>query len=271
MDAGYPVPDHSDPAGPCSCGSALPRALCCGARLLAGGEGPAVFAETEPTDAAADEWDLAITTVHALAPVLPDVPVPLWRNRTPRALYQAGPEERAAAVGFVQAVARSAEKMGLDLPLDRTLELLASPEAPAYPREDRERITLAGFTLHLLARGVEPAAVLGGQRLFRDLLRTAGPDLDDPLTHAAAVDYAVCWMHFRPEVGDGHPEGQRQIASLYGVEPEAVAEHFAAMKHALKLVWFDPRYAVQDAAWQERLEATARAIAEGREIEETQP
>ena len=130
-------------------------------------------------------------------------------------------------------------------------------------RSDLERLAFAAFTLQLLDRGVETAAVLGGQRLFRDLMRLPRPAPDDPSAFAAAVDYAVCWMHFRPEADEEHPEGRREIATLYRVATEALIERFAEMKQALKLVWFDPRYAVQDPAWQERLERTARAIAEG--------
>jgi len=228
-----------------------------------GGNGRAVFAVDESAEAVAEEWDLALTTVHALAAVLPDVPVPLLGGRTPRELYHAGPEERAAALGFVRAVGRSAESMGVPLPAEHIVESLASPDPPPHSAEDRGHLALATFTLHLLARGVETPAVLGGQRLFRDLLRMERAALDDPPAYAAAVDYAVCWMHFRPEANEEFPEGRREIASLYGTDPDLLAEHFAAMKHALKLVWFDPRYAVQDPAWQERLERMARAIAEG--------
>jgi len=140
---------------------------------------------------------------------------------------------------------------------------LAAPEPPPYSPEDLEHLALSTFTLQLLARGVETSAVLGGQRLFRDLLRTDRPALADPRACAAAVDFAVCWMHFRPEANEEYPEGRREIAALYRVAPDALVERFASLKQALKLVWFDPRYAVQDPAWQERLERTARAIAEG--------
>ena len=263
MYALHVVDGDRDPAGPCACGSALPRGLCCGARAPVGRNGRAVFAADESAEAVAEEWDLALTTIHALAPVLPDVPVPLLGNRTPRELYHAGAEERSAALQFVQAVSRSADSMGFGLPTDRIVASLASPDPAAYSPEDAERLALATFTLHLLARGVETTAVLGGQRLFRDLVRTAQPALDDPSAYAAAVDFAVCWMHFRPEANEEYPEGRREIAALYHVAPEALVAHFASLKQALKLVWFDPRYAVQDPAWQERLEQTARAIAEG--------
>jgi hypothetical protein len=263
MNADHSPAGRRDQNGPCACGSALPQALCCGARTLPGKQHPAVFAPGDGGDDTLDDWDLAVTALQALAAVLPDVPVPLLGNRTPRALYHAGPEEREAALGFVQAVARSADGMGFDLPGERIVQSLAASEVPAYSREDREKLALATFTLHLLARGVETPAVLGGHRLFRDLLRTVSPDLDNPAAYAAAVDFAVCWMHFRPEANEEYPEGRREIAALYNVDADALSEHFAAMKQALKLVWFDPRYAVQDPAWQERLERTARAIAEG--------
>jgi len=263
MDVPLPIDSDLPVVGPCTCGSALPHRLCCGARTLTGQSRLAVFAQHEDADAAGEEWDLAITTVHALAAVLPDVPVPLLGGKTPRDLYRAGREERAAALDFVQAVARSAEAMGMHFPADSIAHAIASPEAPADSREDREKITLATFTLHLLARGVETPAILGGQRLFRDLMRTLSPDLDHPAAYAAAIDYAVCWMHFRPEANEEYPEGRREVACLYDVRPEVVADHFSAMKQALKLVWFDPRYAVHDSAWQERLEATGRALAEG--------
>jgi hypothetical protein len=263
MNADQPTTSRRDPNGPCACGSALPEALCCGARTLPGKQHPAVFAAGDSGDDTLDDWDLAVTALQALAAVLPDVPVPLLGSRSPRALYHAGPEERQAAIGFVQAVARSADGMGFGLPGEDIIRSLAVPESPVYSREDREKLALATFTLHLLARGVETAAVLGGHRLFRDLLRTVDPDLGNPAAYAAAVDFAVCWMHFRPEANEEYPEGRREIAALYNVDADALSEHFATMKQALKLVWFDPRYAVQDPAWQERLERTARAIAEG--------
>ena len=255
--------DNGDPAGPCACGSALPRSLCCGARGAAEATGVTLFATDDSADTLAEEWDLALTTVHALAAVLPDVPVPLLGGRTPRELYHAGPEERAAALGFVQAVSRSADSMGFPLPAERIAEALVAPHVPPYRREDRISLTLATFTLHLLARGVETAAVLGGQRLFRDVLRALDPDLHDPYAYAAAVDFAVCWTHFRPEANEEYPEGRREVAALYETDPAALTELFAEIKQALKLVWFDPRYAVQDPAWQERLERMARAIADG--------
>ncbi|MBM3472920.1 MAG: hypothetical protein FJX75_06620 [Armatimonadetes bacterium] len=263
MDALHVVDGDRDPAGPCACGSALPRSLCCGARAPVGRNGPAVFAADESADAVAEEWDLALTTIHALAPVLPDVAVPLLGNRTPRELFHAGAEERSAALQFVQAVSRSADGMGFELPTDHIVASLAAADPPTYAPEEREGLVLASFTLQLLARGVETAAVLGGQRLFRDLIRATPPALEDPHACAAAVDFAVCWMHFRPEANEEYPEGRREIAALYEVVPEALLEHFGDLKKALKLVWFDPRYAVQDPAWQERLERTARAIAEG--------
>jgi len=252
-----------DPAGPCACGSALPYSLCCGARSAPRAGGPTLFVTSEDGDAVAEEWDLALTTVHALAAVLPDVPVPLLGERTPRELYHAGPEERAAALGFVQAVSRSADSMGVALPAEHLVTGLLAPAPPCYSLDDRGNLALAAFTLQLLSRGLETSAVLGGQRLFRDSLRVLGPDLQDPFAYAAAVDFAVCWMHFRPEVSEEQPAGQRDIAALYGTDPVALAERFTLMKQALKLVWFDPRYAVQDPAWQERLERMARAIAEG--------
>jgi hypothetical protein len=252
-----------DPAGPCDCGSALPHRLCCGARRLADPVRPALFADGESADALAQDWDLALTTVRALAEVLPDVPVPLLGNVTLRELHHAGAEQRRAAKGFVEAVARSAETMGMGFPAEATLAALATPAPPEYSLEDRQRLALASFTLHLLARGVETGAVLGGQRVFRDRLRMLSEEVDSPAVTAAAVDYAVCWMHFRPEANDEYDEGYPEVAGLYDVDSSLVAEEFLRMKQALKLVWFDPRYAVQDAAWQERLEATARALAEG--------
>jgi hypothetical protein len=172
MNADQPTTSRRDPNGPCACGSALPEALCCGARTLPGKQHPAVFAAGDSGDDTLDDWDLAVTALQALAAVLPDVPVPLLGSRSPRALYHAGPEERQAAIGFVQAVARSADGMGFGLPGEDIIRSLAVPESPVYSREDREKLALATFTLHLLARGVETAAVLGGHRLFRDLLRT---------------------------------------------------------------------------------------------------
>jgi len=260
----YPLPNPGrDAAGPCACGSALPHGLCCGARGALGANGGAFCTSDESAEALAEEWDLGRTTVRALADVLPDVPVPLLGGRTPRGLYHAGPKERAAALDFVRAVARSADGMGMAFPAERALEALGSPNPPPHGPEDRVSLTLATFTLHMLARGVETAAVLGGQRLFRDALRVLGSDVDDPPTYAAAIDFAVCWMHFRPEANEEYLEGRREIAALYDADPAALAERFAAMKQALKLVWFDPRYAVHDPAWQERLERTARAIADG--------
>jgi hypothetical protein len=230
--------------------------LCCGARRLSA---PTTFL---PADATL-EWDLAVTAIDALASVLPDVPVPLLGNRTPRDLYGAGAEEQAAAVRYVTAVGASAESMGVAFPTGEVLTALNDPTAPAYDAEERRKLTLARFTLHLLARGVEPAAVVGAHRLYRDLGRLASLEEGNGATDAAAVDYAICWMTFRPEADDEHPEAQREVAALYGVAPQVVLERFAAMKQALKLVWFDPRYIVPDAAWQRRLEETARAIAEG--------
>lgn len=260
MGANHSAAGGHEAAGPCACGSALPRGLCCGAR--AGNGGP-IFATDETAEAVAEEWDLATTTLQALAAVLPDVPVPLLGGQTPRALYHAGPEERSAALRFVQAVSRSAEGAGFPLPTDAILGALSRPGPPAYGVEERSLLALAAFTLQLLARGVETPAVLGGQRLFADLRRARPDDWEEPLAVAAAIDFAVCWMHFRPEANEEHPEGRVEIAALYGADPRALTEHFLALKQALKLVWFDPRYAVPDPAWQQRLERLARAIADG--------
>lgn len=254
--------------GPCACGSALPYRLCCGSRASLPPKGATAFTVSESADALAQEWDLALTTVHALGAVLPDVPIPLLGGRTARELYHGDHQERAAAIAFVRAVSRSAEAMGLTLPVEAALQALASEVKPEYSLEDREKLALAAFTLHLLARGVETVAVLGGQRLFRDVLRVLRPNLEDPLEWAAVIDFAVCWMHFRPEANEEYPEGRNEIAALYHVDPGGLASAFMATKQALKLVWFDPRYAAQDPVWQERLERTARAIADGEDEEE---
>lgn len=267
MSSSGPPTVPSSSSGPCECGSALPYKLCCGSRASLPPRGAGLFTVQESPEVLAQEWDLALTTVQALAATLPDVPIPLLGGQTPRELYRAGAQERAAAVGFVRAVSRSAEAMGLALPVEPVMKALASSEKPHYTYEERQKLALAAFTLHLLARGVETAAVLGGQRLFRDVMKTLRPSLGDPLAWAAAIDLAVCWMHFRPEANEEYPEGRSEIAALYHVDSAKLASDFASMKRALKLVWFDPRYAVQDPAWQERLEQTARAIANGEDEE----
>ncbi|MGQ9733183.1 MAG: hypothetical protein ACUVX8_18150 [Candidatus Zipacnadales bacterium] len=262
--SGLPLPDKpSDPVGPCRCGSALPHRLCCGARRLADPHRSTLFAEGEMAEQVAREWDLAVTTVSALVRVLPDVPVPLLGNVTLRELYHAGAEQRHAAIGFSEAVARSAETMGINFPIEVALAALATPQPPEYSLEDRQNLVLCNFTLHLLARGIEIGAILGAQRLFRDLLRHRSANLENPAVTAAAVDYAVCWMHFRPEASDEYEQGYLEVAELYGVAANSLAEEFVQIKQALKLVWFDPRYAIPDATWEERLEQTGRALAEG--------
>jgi hypothetical protein len=232
--------------------------LCCLARdsLAANGQ-PLAFAPTDDSDAATvDQWDLALTTVAALASVLPDVPVPLLANRAPRELHAAGPDERAAALSYLDSVARTAEALGVPLNAPALRETLTSPTPPPYALEDRQRVALAAFTLQMLSRGFDPSQVLGAHRLFRDVMRTLQPTLRRPLSHAATIDYACCWMHFRPE-------GREEVAALYRVSPSTISKHFAEIKRELKLVWYDPRYAVQEPAWQEMLEETARALAEG--------
>jgi hypothetical protein len=67
-------------------------------------------------------------------------------------------------------------------------------------------------------------------------------------------------MHFRPE-------SREEVAALYNVSSGTVSRHFLDMKRELRLVWYDPRYAVQEPAWQAMLEQTARALADG----ETEP
>lgn len=258
MEEMDPFDSATAQTGPCSCGSGLPPMLCCLARDTFGGSRqPVAFAATEATDATAvAQWDLALATVTALASVLPEVPVPLLGNRTPRALYAAGPDERAAALAYVDSVAQTAAAVGVAFPVAELTGSLASA-APGPPSpEQRQQIALAALSLEMLARGFDPSQVLGGHRLLRDAVRALQPTLRKPLSYAAAADYACCWMHFRPE-------GRDEVAGLYGVSVATVSKHFAEMKHGLKLVWYDPRYAVQEPAWQEMLEQTARALAEG--------
>ena len=92
------------------------------------------------------------------------------------------------------------------------------------------------------------------------MTRAADSDFRKPEACAAAVDYAICWMHFRPET-------RQEIAEIYGVSDATVAKRFAGMKRDLKLVWYDPRYAVEDPTWQEMLERHAQAIANGEDAE----
>jgi hypothetical protein len=251
--------NNSTASDPCNCGSGLPRVLCCLARRTLSELGrPMSLSSREEQDAVVAQWDLALSTVQALTAVLPYVPVPLLGNRTPQELYPAGPEERAAALSYLDAVGRTADAIGLDFPAARIAEVMASPKPPQPSPEQRQQIALASFTLQMLARGFEPGAVLGGQRLFRDALRIVRPTFRKPAVFAGAVDYAMCWMHFRPEAG-------RQVAELYGVSASAIMRSFSAMKRELKLVWYDPRYAVQEPAWQHMLQRTARALAEGEE------
>jgi len=210
----------------------------------------------EAQEAVVAQWDLALSTVQALTSVLPYVAVPLLANRTPQELYAAGPQERAAALSYLDAVSRTADAIGLDLRAAEIAQVMASPTPPRPSPEPRQQIALATFTLQMLARGFEAQAVLGAQRLFRDALRIVRPTFRKPAVFAAAVDYAACWMHFRPESAE-------QVAGLYGVSVSAVSNSFRAMKRELKLVWYDPRYAVQEPEWQQMLERTARALAEG--------
>ena len=232
-------------------------ALCCEARRALTGESrPAAFVMTEEVDAAAAQWELSIATIQALASVFADVPVPLLGNRTPRALCAAGTEERAAALAYLDSVSRTAEAVGIDLPTDRILGELHSADNPKPSSEDRDNIALATMTLQLLARGFDEMAVLGAQRLFRDIKRVMDPDFRKPEAHAALVDFAVCWMQFRPE-------SRQDIADIYRVSDATIAKHFAAVKDDLKLVWYDPRYAVQDPEWHEMLERHAQAMANG--------
>ncbi len=250
-------PGDSQASDPCACGSALPAALCCLARKALGELGrPRSFSSRDEQDAVVAQWDLALSTVQALASVLPYVPVPLLANHTPQELYGAGAEEKAAALAYLNAVGQTAEAIGLDFRAAEIARAMADREHGQQPPEQRQQIALASFTLQMLARGFEPRAVLGAQRLFRDTLRIVRPTFRKPAVFAAAVDYASCWMHFRPETAE-------QVAKLYDVSLSAVLRQFSAMKRELKLVWYDPRYAVQDPEWQHMLERTARALADG--------
>lgn len=248
-------------SGPCDCGSALPTTLCCGARRAFAGDEPTLsFVPAEEAEAAAARWELSLATCQALAAVLPDVPVPLLANRTPRALHAAGLQERSAALAYAESVALTATAVDVAFPLEALAEAMADTEPPRHSPGEREAITLGTLTLQLLARSVEEAAVLGAQRLFRDVLKHISPGLRKPSAWAAAVDYAICWMHFRPE-------SRQQVADIYAVSDATVGRHFAAMKGELKLVWYDPRYAAKDPAWHEMLVHHAQAIAEGDEPE----
>jgi len=247
--------------GPCACGSALPTTLCCGARRAFAGDEPTLgFVPAEEAELAAARWELSLATCQALASVLPDVPVPLLANRTPRALHAAGTEERSAALAYTESVALTAAAVDVAFPIEALTEAMAGAEPPRHSPEEREAITLGTLTLQLLARSVDEAAVLGAQRLFRDVLKRLSPDLRKPSVWAAAVDYAICWMHFRPE-------SRQQIADIYEVGDATVGRHFATMKGEFKLVWYDPRYAAKDPAWHEMLVRHAEAIAEGDEPE----
>ncbi len=244
-------------SAPCACGSGLPAALCCLARKALGELGrPRSFSSRDEQDAVVVQWDLALSTVQALASVLPYVPVPLLGNHTPQRLYAAGPEERSAALAYLNAVGQTAEAIGLDFRAAEIAEAMAASETGRHSSAQRQQIALASFTLQMLARGFELRAVLGAHRLFRDTLRIVRPAFRKPAVFAAAVDYAACWMHFRPENAE-------QVAGLYEVSPSAVSRKFSTMKRELKLVWYDPRYAIQEPEWQHMLERTARALADG--------
>lgn len=249
--------NSSSAGGPCTCGSGLPVVLCCLAReTLAQLGRPMNLSSREEQDAVVAQWDLALSTVQALTSVLPYVPVPLLANHTPQELHAAGPEQRAAALSYLNAVGRTADAIGLDFRAAEIAQAMATATRARPSPEQRQQIALAAFTLQMLARGFEAQAVLGAQRLFRDALRVVRPAFRKPAVLAAAVDYAACWMHFRPESAE-------QVAGLYGVSVSAVSSNFRAMKRELKLVWYDPRYAVQEPEWQQMLERTARALAEG--------
>ncbi|HJN17244.1 MAG TPA: hypothetical protein QGH10_17195 [Armatimonadota bacterium] len=257
MDDRHSGQDRPRSNGPCACGSALPAALCCDARRAFAGETqPASFVPTDEVDITAAQWELSIATVQAIVTVLPDVPVPLLGNRTPRALCAAGPEERAAAHAYLDSLANTAEAVGIEFPSGDIVREMFTPETRKHSCDDRDNITLAMLTLQLLARGFEEPAVLGAHRLFRDIKRVMAEHFRKPNSFAASVDFALCWMHFRPE-------SRQEVADIYQVGDATVAKHFGAMKQELKLVWYDPRYAVQDPEWQEMLERHAQAMANG--------
>lgn len=254
-----PFSGESQASSPCTCGSALPAALCCLARKALGELGrPRSFSSRDEQDAVVAQWDLALSTVQALACVLPYVPVPLLGNHTPQELYGAGLEERSAALTYLRAVGQTAEAIGLDFRAADIAAAMATPEPGRHSAEERQQIALATLTLQMLARGFDAPAVLGAQRLFRDMVRIVRPTFRKPAVFAAAMDYAACWMHFRPETTE-------QVARFYDVSPSAVSRKFSRMKRELKLVWYDPRYAVQEPEWQHMLERTARALADGEE------
>ncbi len=259
------------PIGLCPCGSGKPYASCC-----YGSDGRAIR-WTDPNEwPFAAQWpgqlrligDQAATSplpegrnaaqrVGALlATVLPDLPIPALGNATLRESWQAGGDAREAASMVTEALIAAAHDNVLAVPADELWRNLKAPRQPRWGDEERAFAvsTLLGFQMPV--RGLSLDEVGGAQRLWADTVQALQPKIRRPELHAAAVDYATCWMLFRPET-------QRDLAQIYRVGVSGLSARFVAMRHTLKLVWYDPRYCAQDSSWSEMLERTAHAIADG--------
>lgn len=259
------------PIGSCPCGSGKPYADCCyrsGAselRWTEPGEWPygrtwpgqlQLLGERAPDGGGERSGGMAERTAQLLARVLPDLPVPALGNLTLREAWHSEADAQEAARLLTDGLLGAAHENGLPVPEEDLWQNIRAPRRTAWTSEESMFAVSALLGFQMPVRGLSLEQVGRSQRLWADAAEALRPRIRRPELHAAAVDYATCWMLFRPE-------SQRDLAQIYRVAPSSISGRFSAMKHTLKLVWYDPRYCTEDRSWSEMIERTAQAIADG--------
>jgi hypothetical protein len=107
------------------------------------------------------------------------------------------------------------------------------PLRPEGPRDDVERLVLAAMPedkFHIFE-------LASAARVWRDFVRKVRPGLERPASWAAAVEYVVSLLEFRPGT-------QGSIGNKYGVSANTVAGRYKTIVAALGLYQYDERYSL---------------------------